>query len=211
MLMSRTEPAKDKETETLTLGDVLYASISGPLSLETEWVALVRSIAAGDQLAMHALYSRAGRAVFTYMAGRIGDRAIAEKLTLEVFSSVWHTACHYDPSSTTVLGWVMGQARSQADSWLHTEDQKRASYQLSGLKTPLSNELVRFDEPGRTLRCGLANLDSNERQAIEAAVFSGFPYAEVAKRMNQPLEKIETWIRSGLLKLDQADQEVTKK
>jgi RNA polymerase sigma-70 factor, ECF subfamily len=204
------KPVKDERSDAPTLGDVLYASNSGPLVLEAEWVALIRSIAAGDQLAMLALYNRAGQAVFTFIAGTTGDRAIAEKLTLEAFCAVWRTASTYDPGSTTVLGWVMEQARSQANDWLRTEHQKVANVPLSDFKASLSNDLVRFSEQSRTLRCALANLDSNERQAIEAAVYCRLTYAEVAKRMNQPLENVEAWIRSGLLKLDQVIQEANK-
>ena len=46
------------------LGDVLYAKSKAPV-LEQEWATLVQSVAAGDQLALHALYERAHRPVFT--------------------------------------------------------------------------------------------------------------------------------------------------
>ena len=38
-----------------TLGDVLYAKSKPPVP-EQHWATLVQSIAAGDQLALHALY-----------------------------------------------------------------------------------------------------------------------------------------------------------
>ena len=44
-----------------TLGDVLYARKAQTLVPESEWVALVQSIAAGDQAALHALYERSHR------------------------------------------------------------------------------------------------------------------------------------------------------
>lgn len=40
-----------------TLGDVLYARSKAPAP-EQGWATLVQSIAAGDQLALHALYER---------------------------------------------------------------------------------------------------------------------------------------------------------
>ena len=44
--------------ESRTLGDLLYAIQSvGPMS-EAVWVSMVRSIAAGDQLALHAIYEK---------------------------------------------------------------------------------------------------------------------------------------------------------
>jgi hypothetical protein len=49
-----------------TLGDVLYAKSKAAVP-EQDWVTLVQSIAAGDQRALHALYERAHRPVFTLM------------------------------------------------------------------------------------------------------------------------------------------------
>lgn len=51
---------KSAEKATTTLGDVLYAGTRVPVP-ERDWATLVQSIAAGDQLALHALYERAHR------------------------------------------------------------------------------------------------------------------------------------------------------
>jgi hypothetical protein len=55
----------ERERSPGTLGEVLYANPSGALVSEAEWLALVQSVAAGDQRALHALYERAHRVVFT--------------------------------------------------------------------------------------------------------------------------------------------------
>ena len=53
----------------------------------------------------------------------------------------------------------------------------------------------------RKLRKAVELLTEDERQAIEAAFFSGMTYAEVAAHLQQPLGTIKTRIRSGLGKL----------
>ncbi|MEA3192469.1 MAG: hypothetical protein QOD26_802 [Betaproteobacteria bacterium] len=97
-----------------TLGDVLYPRSSQSCVSETDWVELVQSIAAADQLALHALYERAHHVVFTLIVRITGDRERAEDLTLDVFCDVWRGASRYHPASGTVLAWIMNRARSRA-------------------------------------------------------------------------------------------------
>jgi|KBSMisStaDraftv2_1062788.scaffolds.fasta_scaffold00804_9 DNA-directed RNA polymerase specialized sigma24 family protein len=94
-----------------TLGDVLYAGMSSPPPPEQEWLGLVQAIAAGDQVALHALYERSHRLVLTSLLRITASHEIAEELTLEVFHDVWRRAYRYAPRDGTVLGWLMNQAR----------------------------------------------------------------------------------------------------
>ncbi len=108
-----------------TLGDVLYARSAKTLVPESEWVALVQSIAAADQVALHALYERSHRLVFTLIMRIIANRETAEELTLDVFHDVWRRASRYDAAHGTVLGWIMNQARSRAIDRLRFEQRKK--------------------------------------------------------------------------------------
>lgn len=111
-----------REDSPGTLGDVLYANKSTSLVAEEDWVGLVRSIAAGDQLALHALYERTHHLVYILIVRIIRNRETAEELTLEVFYDIWRRAARYDAEDGTVLGWIMNQARSRALSF---EQRKR--------------------------------------------------------------------------------------
>src|ERR1700750_759046 len=95
-----------------TLGGVLYARSKAPAP-EKDWATLVQSIAAGDQNALHALYERAHRPVFTLIMRITANRETAEELTIDVFHDVWRHASRYDAANGTVLGWVMTTARSR--------------------------------------------------------------------------------------------------
>src|ERR1041385_1735821 len=118
---------KERTQETpATLGDVLYAKSKAPVA-EQEWATLVQSIAAGDQLALHALYEMAHRIVFTLAMRITANRETAEELTVDVFHDVWRRASGYDPANGTVLGWIMNQARSRAIDRLRFENRKKRS------------------------------------------------------------------------------------
>ena len=199
-------PEERPQTSQATLGDVLYANAKAPVP-EQEWASLVQSIAAGDQLALHALYERAHRIVFTLVMRITANWETAEELTIDVFHDVWRRASHYDAASGTVLGWIMNQARSRAIDRLRFESRKKRSD--VGNVQPLAEvaadprDVLELREQCKSLRAALAELTFDERQAIETTFFAGLTHAEAAIRLNQPLGTIKTRIRSALHKLRQ--------
>jgi RNA polymerase sigma-70 factor, ECF subfamily len=195
---------KPTQQSPATLGDVLYAQCDPPV-LEQDWHTLVQAVAAGDQLALNALYERSHRIVFTLIMRLTANRETTEELTIDVFHDVWRRASRYDPANGTVLGWIMNQARSRAIDRLRFDNRKKRSY--SGDVQPPTEvaadprDLLELREQGDSLRAALATLTPDERQAIETTFFAGLTHAEAAARLNQPLGTIKTRIRSGLHKL----------
>jgi RNA polymerase sigma-70 factor (ECF subfamily) len=189
-----------------TLGDLLYADKGKHCVPESVWVALVRSIAAGDQEALRVLYEHTHRIVFTLTMRITGNQQTAEELTLDVYQHVWRRAGAYDPAGGSVVGWIANQARSRAiDRLRYERRQKRAAPDAvdptSIAATPDSQEAVELREQARALQTALAALKPDERLAIETAFFSELTYAETAARLHQPLGTVKTRIRSGLDKL----------
>jgi RNA polymerase sigma-70 factor (ECF subfamily) len=174
-----------------TLGDVLYAGMSTEPGSEQDWVGLVQAIAAGDEVALHGLYERSHRLVFTLIMRITASRKMAEELTLEVFHDVWRRAYRYDPRDGTVLGWLMNQARSRALARLRSDQRKKG-------------DEAEFGDERRALRRALTTLTPEERQVIEAAFFSELTPAEIAIKLKASLETVTARIHSGLHKLRQA-------
>ena len=203
------EPAAER------LGDVLYANRARPLVPEAEWVALVRAVAARDQAALHALYARAHRLVFTLAVRLTHDPATAEEVTVDVFHDVWRRAPDYDPANGTVLGWIMNQARSRSIDRLRFERRKKRCDGPAGDAVteeiaagadvaPDPCDAADLAERRRALRAALDALVPEERIAIECAFLLGLTHVEVAARLNEPLGTVKTRIRSGLHRLRQA-------
>ena len=186
---------------------MLHAKPKGAV-LEQDWATRVEAIAAGDQLALHALYERAHRMVFTLILRITANRETAEELTIDVFHDVWRRASHYDAANGTVLGWIMNQARSRAIDRLRFDSRKKRMHGRD--EQPLAEvaadprDVLELREQSESLRGALAALTSDERQAIEITFFAGLTQAEAAARLNQPLGTIKTRIRSGLHKLRRA-------
>src|SRR4051812_30118447 len=181
-------PEQRPQKSPATLGDVLYAK---PKTLvpEQDWARLVHSIADGDELALHALYERAHRLVFTLTVRITLNRETAEELTLDVFHDVWRGASGYDAANGTVLGWIMNQARSRAIDRVRFENRKKRVDPQAGepaaVEASEAHDLVELKQQGQALRTALDALTPDERLAIEAAFFSELTYAEVAARLDQ--------------------------
>jgi RNA polymerase sigma-70 factor (ECF subfamily) len=169
----------------------------------------VDAIAAGDQLALHALYGRAHRVVFTLALRITNHRETAEEVTLDVFHEVWRRAGQYDAASGTVLGWIMNQARCRAIDRLRFEQRKKRVQAVDdgSATTAVASDpedALAVRQQALPLRNALSSLTAGEREAIETAFFCELTHTEVAARLNQPLGTIKTRLRSGLAKLRRA-------
>ena len=206
--MPRRRGGDQRESETRTLGDLLYADDTKARVSEKNWIELVHSVAGGDQHALYALYEQAHRLVFTLMVRITNNRATAEELTVDVFHDVWRRASTYDPADGSVVGWIMNQARSRAIDRLRFEQRKkRVKRDVDGPPaTPTASdpqEILAVKEQAGVVRRALEVLTAAERQTIEIAFFGDLTYREVAVQLDQPLGTVKTRVRSGLTKLRQ--------
>jgi RNA polymerase sigma-70 factor (ECF subfamily) len=187
-----------------TLGSVLYAQGPAPVP-ERDWAGLVDAIADGDQVALHALYDRANRIVFTLALRLTANPETAEEVTIDVFHDVWRRASNYDAENGTVIAWIMNQARSRSIDRLRFDNRKKRSdsgdMEPMGDPEPDARDVLELREQGDRLRTALAALTADEREAIETTFFGGLTHVEAARRLDQPLGTVKTRIRSGLHKL----------
>lgn len=192
-----------------TLGKLLYADKAKRRVDEKDWLRLVEAIAKGDQAALHALYERTHRIVFTLIVRITNNRETAEELTLDVFHDIWRRASTYDVAGGSVVGWIMNQARSRAIDRLRFDQRKKRVNQHADSELPPATasgpqEACELKEQADVVRHALTVLKPEERQVIETAFFSELTYSEVAARLQQPVGTVKTRIRSALRKLRQA-------
>src|SRR5262245_25033039 len=75
---------------------------------------LLDSIVRRDAAALGALYDATVRKVYGLACRVLGDRAIAEEVTLDVYEQVWRTAGTWSPALGTPTTWLLTIARSRA-------------------------------------------------------------------------------------------------
>ena len=191
-----------------TLGAILYADRDKARTPESDWAALVQSVARGEQRALRSLYEQTHRLVFTLAIRIVGDRETAEEVTVDVYHDVWRRAIEYDPAAGSVVGWIMNQARWRSLDQLKVRQRKkrRPGEPAEGGPSAATNpaDECEIREERRRLQFALDALTPAERQAVETAFFSEMSYLDTAAKLNQPVGTIKTRIRSGLQKLREA-------
>lgn len=206
--------ADHDECTSGTLGDLVYSDKSKARASEEDWLAILQCIAAGDRLALRALYERAHPIAFTLAMRVLDNRQSAEEVTLEVFHEVWRQAATYDRAFGAVLGWITSLAKSKATERLRLE--QRSKYAVLpdaslGHEAPFPATATTYcggalerNAKAHFLPHALTVLAPEERQVIESALFSESTYVEMATQLCQPPGTVRARIRCGLAKLRMA-------
>src|SRR5262245_17907817 len=74
---------------------------------ERRLAAIISKVAEGDHAALAELYDVTSRVVFSLAFRIVADRALAEEVTLDVFTYVWRQAGRYDPARAVPSAWLL--------------------------------------------------------------------------------------------------------
>jgi len=173
--------------------------------------ALISLIARHKTDAMDELYERYNRLVFSVAFAMMGDRAVAEEITLDVFLSVWRGAGTYQPDRAKVSTWLIAITRHHAIDILRWKNSRPESNSLSWDEVSLpdgspARELedgVDMSLEGQRVREAIAQLPTDQRQALGLAYLKGYTHLQIAELLKQPLGTVKTRIRLALQKLRQ--------
>ena len=173
---------------------------------------LVRRMAAGEELALGALYDRHARTVYALALAVVGERADAEEVVADTLGQAWRSAGDYDPGRGSVGAWLNTIARARALDLVRRRGRRGRAYQRAAqsadgeLAAPVAmpaapDRGVEQAEAGALVRRALAALPDAQRRVIELAYFDGLSQSEIARELAEPLGTVKTRMRAGLEKL----------
>lgn len=172
---------------------------------------LIELIARSRLEAFSELYDRYYRLVFSVAYAIVGDRAIAEEVTLDVFVRVWQQAGSYRPERGKVSTWLAAITRHHAiDIYRKSKSHPEAS-SLDWETDSLPDGFL-FHNPEEDLelasrhervREALSQLPPEQRQALALAYFRGYSHSQIAEALKLPLGTVKTRIRMAMQKLRQ--------
>ncbi|MBR0646224.1 sigma-70 family RNA polymerase sigma factor [Plastoroseomonas hellenica] len=171
---------------------------------ETPLPALIEAIAAGDRLALRAVYMRESTRLFGIATAILRDRDAAADALHDAFLRLAARARQFDPARGAAEAWLGGIVRHAALDLARRRGREMPSDDPTlgdAAVEPAMLETLDAEAQGRRLRACLETLEPRSREGILLAFVHGLSHAEVAARLAEPLGTIKSWIRRGLLRL----------
>ena len=164
--------------------------------------ALLGAIAGGSQEAFRSYYERHAGRLLGYVLRVTKDRALAEDVVQDVFTSVWQKASSYRAEHGSPLAWMYMIARNKlVDRWRRRSPGEAHASSESEEEHPLW-ALVQADPVlSMSLERALGGLRPEQRQAVELSVLGGYTHEEAAVALAVPLGTFKSRVRMALLHL----------
>jgi RNA polymerase sigma-70 factor (ECF subfamily) len=155
---------------------------------------LVNRIAAGDKLAMQALFARHRTGTYRWLLRMVHDEALAEDLLSEVFLDVWRQANRFEGRSS-VSTWLMSIARFKALSARRRRTEDELTEEIEGTLADTANDPeAALQEKNRSelLREALTRLSPEHREIIDLVYYHEKSISECAEILGIPAATVKT-------------------
>ena len=147
---------------------------------------------------MSELYDRYARVVYAVALRVLQEATAAEDVLQDVFLQLWRNPDAFDASRGSLGAWLAVISRHRAIDRLR---KRRPEVDIEECVIAGGPDLG--DEAERSLvvekvRLVLAEMNPDQRRALELAYFQGLTHTEIAEKTGEPLGTIKTRIRTGL-------------
>ena len=171
-------------------------------ALEAGISAAIVRCAAGERSALRIIYDLEAARMVGVAMRILRRRDLAEEATHDAFMRIWRSARSFDPSRGTARAWIYTIVRNQALTILRDEGRFGADEPTDNEMPEPNSALARLPESSALRHC-LERRDTGRRSAIVLAYVHGFSHGELAGRLGVPLGTIKSWIRRGLVSLQE--------
>jgi len=144
--------------------------------------ALIRRIAAGDQLAMRTLFARHRIPLYRWLLRIVRDETVAEDLLSDVFLDVWRQAASFK-GRASVSTWLLAIARYKALSARRARSDAELDARIAAtVADPADDPEAALAKKNRSqvLRDSLASLSPEHGEVIDLVYYHGKSVKEVA-------------------------------
>jgi RNA polymerase sigma-70 factor (ECF subfamily) len=172
---------------------------STPVSDES----LLQRVAAGDRLAMQALYARHHLRVYRFALRLVSNEAAAEDVASDVFIDVWRQADSFEGRST-VSTWLLGMTRFKALSALRRRQPEPLDEDaVAAIADPSDDPEAALHKKmrGGIIRKCMARLSPEHREITDLVYYHEKSIEEVARIVNISTTTVKTRMHYARRKL----------
>jgi RNA polymerase sigma-70 factor (ECF subfamily) len=165
--------------------------------------ALLALIARGDDDALANLYDRLGGVAYRLAYRILRDEVLAQDAVQEAFLGAWRTAASFDPARGKASTWLLTLVHRRAVDLVRREDRRRAEPvdPPPSRNTEAVDETAAVREQRRRVQAALAQLPTEQREALELAYYGGLSQSELAERLGVPLGTVKSRMFAALGRL----------
>jgi RNA polymerase sigma-70 factor (ECF subfamily) len=181
-----------------------------PRGADTDDVLRARMIA-GDERALAVVYDRHAPMVFGLARRVTGNDQLADDVVQEVFSHLWRMPERIDLARGSIRSYlgVLAHRRAVDEVRRSVRQSRLESRAGDGVEAVASHEDDLVDAGAARWRTErlcklLADLPSDQREAVELAYFGGRTYRQVADELGIPEGTAKSRLRMGLARLREA-------
>lgn len=180
----------------------------GPLIVETHSQDALARAQRGDAEAVGVLYDQHRDAILRYLWVRLGDHALAEDLTGDVFMRMLRALPNYRPGPVPFRAWLYRIARNLLMDYYRKTDE-RAAIPLHSVEAQAhpNNDLAAHAEQHLEIdrvRRALQRLDEGQREVVTLRFLAGLSLQETAAALDKTEAAIKALQHRGLAALRQA-------
>jgi RNA polymerase sigma-70 factor (ECF subfamily) len=171
---------------------------------------LVTRIAAGDKLAMQALFARHRASVYRWLLRFVGNETVAEDLLSDVFFDVWQQAGRFE-GRAAVSTWLLSIARFKALSARRRRTDAELDETIEAtVADSADNPEIALQKKSRSelVRAALMKLSPDHREIVDlvyyheksveaCALILGIPAATVKTRMFYARKKLADLVQEA--------------
>jgi RNA polymerase sigma-70 factor, ECF subfamily len=153
---------------------------------------LIREVGSGNKAAMRILFARHHKPVYRFLLRAVGNDALAEDLTSEVFLSVWRQAHRFEARSA-VSTWLLAIARYKAIAELRRRPGSMLDEYVDTFSSADDPEAeLQSKHRGEILRKCLTRLSREHREIIDLVYYHEKSVQEVAEIIGIPRNTVKT-------------------
>lgn len=157
-----------------------------------------------DAKALDRLYRATSAHLYAQLLRILRHEASAQDCLQQVYIRVWAAAGQYDAGRARPMTWLGTMTRNIAIDWIrrqrpseHDSDELIAA--MPG-RSDIEADVDLAQHSGALHQC-LAELNDDQRRALELAYFEGLTHQDLANQLDQPLGTVKSWVRRGLERL----------